>query len=75
MHNIKDLRKNIENYKKKFSERNFDFKINEFKKFDDENRKLINEKEKLDKKKKSYRNQKINLILKNLKKFQKKFHN
>ena len=52
MHNIKDLRKNIENYKKKFSERNFDFKINEFKKFDDENRKLINEKEKLEQEKK-----------------------
>ena len=52
MHNIKDLRKNIENYKKKFSERNFDFKINEFKKFDDENRKLIYEKEKLEQEKK-----------------------
>ena len=52
MHNIKELRKNLEFYKKKFSERNFNFNIEEFKKLDDKNRKLINEKEKLEQEKK-----------------------
>ena len=30
MHNIKDLRKNLSDYKKKLSYRNYDFKIDEF---------------------------------------------
>ncbi len=51
MHNIKDLRKNINNYKKKFLERNFDLKIEEFEKLDKNNRKLINDKEKLEEEK------------------------
>ncbi len=52
MHNIKDLRKNLNDYKKKFLDRNFDFKIDIFKKLDEANRKLINEKEKLEQEKK-----------------------
>ena len=31
MHNIKDLRKNLDNFKKKLNERNLDFKISDFK--------------------------------------------
>ena len=53
MHNIKDLRNNLENFKKKLLDRNFEFQINLFKNLDDENRKLINEKEKLEQEKKS----------------------
>ena len=53
MHNIKDLRKNLENYKKKFEDRNFDFKIDEFEKLDNDNRKFINKKEKLEQEKKT----------------------
>ena len=32
MHNLKDLRKNLDNYKKKFNDRNVDFDINNFEK-------------------------------------------
>ena len=39
MHNIKDLRKNLDKYNKKFSDRNFEFNINKFKSLDNENRK------------------------------------
>ena len=52
MHNIKDLRKNLKEYKKKFLERNFNFKIDVFNDLDSNNRKLINEKEKLEQEKK-----------------------
>ena len=52
MHNIKDLRKNLTVYQKNFLNRNFDFKINEFKNLDETNRKLITEKEKLEQEKK-----------------------
>ncbi len=52
MHNIKELRKNLSFYQKNFSNRNFDFKIDEFKNLDEINRKLISEKEKLEEKKK-----------------------
>ena len=52
MHNIKDLRKNLEKYNKKFLDRNFNFNINIFESLDNENRKLIGEKEKLEQEKK-----------------------
>tara|TARA_X000001036_G_scaffold415420_1_gene431544 strand:- start:5816 stop:7063 length:1248 start_codon:yes stop_codon:yes gene_type:complete len=52
MHNIKDLRKNLEKYKKKFEDRNFNFKIDEFEELDNNNRKLISKKEKLEQEKK-----------------------
>ena len=52
MHNIKDLRKNLNIYKKKLQDRNFDLKINIFESLDKNNRKLINEKEKLEQEKK-----------------------
>ena len=48
MHDIKDLRKNLNIYQKNFLNRNFNFKIEEFKNLDETNRKLINEKEKLE---------------------------
>jgi len=53
MHNIKDLRKNLETFKKKFKERNVDFDVASFEKLDNLNRKLINDKEKLEQEKKS----------------------
>ena len=53
MHNIKDLRKNLEKYNKKFLDRNFEFNINKFESLDNENRKLISEKEKLEHEKKT----------------------
>ena len=53
MHNLKDLRKNLDILKKKFQERNVTFDIESFKKKDILNRDLISKKEKLEQEKKS----------------------
>ena len=52
MHNLKDLRKNLEIFKKKFKDRNLDFDTDEFSKADTVNRELINKKELLEQEKK-----------------------
>ena len=52
MHNIKDLRKNLDNFKKKFKDRNLDFNVENFINLDELNRKLINDKEMLEQEKK-----------------------
>ena len=69
MHNLKELRKNLNNLSKKFRDRNVDFDENNFNKKDALNRELISKKEKLEQEKKSYLNLKINQILKNQKNF------
>ncbi len=53
MHNIKDLRNNLETFKKKLSDRNVNFDTEEFIRKDTINRELINKKEKLEQEKKS----------------------
>ena len=53
MHNLKELRKNLGDFKKKFENRNTDFNIDDFKKKDTFNRDLISKKEKLEQEKKS----------------------
>tara|TARA_B100000963_G_scaffold122885_1_gene107212 strand:+ start:2664 stop:3911 length:1248 start_codon:yes stop_codon:yes gene_type:complete len=53
MHNIKDLRKNLETFKKKLSQRNINFNIEDFNKKDTSNRELISKKESLEQEKKS----------------------
>ena len=53
MHNLKNLRKNIDTYKKKLKERNVDFNILDFNEKDQLNRDLIIRKEKLEQEKKS----------------------
>ena len=53
MHNIKDLRKNLESFNKKFKNRNINFDVEKFNKLDELNRKLINDKELLEQEKKS----------------------
>tara|TARA_B100001057_G_scaffold481622_1_gene555856 strand:+ start:478 stop:1725 length:1248 start_codon:yes stop_codon:yes gene_type:complete len=53
MHSIKDLRKNLEIFKKKLLERNINFDKEEFIKKDTLNRELINKKEKLEQEKKN----------------------
>ena len=53
MHNLKDIRKNIDTYKKKFKDRNVDFNISDFNEKDKLNRDLISKKEKLEQEKKS----------------------
>ena len=52
MHNLKDLRKNLEIFKKKFKHRNLDFNTDKFVKADKANRELINKKELLEQEKK-----------------------
>ena len=52
MHDIKNLRKNLDFFKKKFLDRNVNFDSDNFEKFDGLNRKLITEKEKLEQDKK-----------------------
>ena len=51
MHNLKDLRQNLEIFKKKFKDRNLDFNTDEFDKADKNNRELINKKELLEQEK------------------------
>ena len=53
MHNIKDLRKNLETFKKKLTDRNIDFNAEDFSKKDTLNRELISKKESLEQEKKS----------------------
>ena len=53
MHSLKDLRKNLEIFKKKFKDRNLDFNTDEFNKIDKINRELINKKELLEQEKKN----------------------
>ena len=53
MHNLKELRNNLDDYKKKLENRNIDFDIINFKKKDSFNRDLISKKEKLEQEKKS----------------------
>ena len=51
MHNLKELRKNLDNIKKKLKDRNIEFDFQKFKEKDDLNRDLISKKENLNKKK------------------------
>ena len=53
MHNLKELRKNLDNLKKKFENRNVNFDVSDFNKKDSLNRELILKKEKLEQEKKS----------------------
>ncbi len=53
MHNLKELRKNLDILVQKFKDRNVDFDINDFKIKDAKNRDLISKKEKLEQEKKS----------------------
>jgi seryl-tRNA synthetase len=52
MHNIKELRANLEIYKQKFKQRNLEFDVDKFNKLDELNRKLILKKESLEQEKK-----------------------
>ena len=53
MHNTKDLRKNLDDFVRKFKDRNLNFDVNKFNSLDALNRELINNKEKLEQEKKS----------------------
>ena len=53
MHNIKDIRKDFENFKEKLKNRNIDISLDNIISLDEENRKLIQEKEKFEMEKKT----------------------
>ena len=53
MHNIKDIRKDFENFKDKLKNRNVDISLDNIISLDEENRKLIQEKEKFEMEKKT----------------------
>ena len=67
MHNLKDIRKNIEFYKKKIIERNEATNLDNLLELDKENREFIQKKKKLEQEKKLYQKVKIREILKNQK--------
>ena len=73
MHNLKDLRKNIDTYKKKLKDRNVDFDILDFNEKDKLNRDLISKKEKLEQEKKSLSKSKDESNFFKSKKFLRKF--
>ena len=52
MHNLKEIRKDFESFKKKLSSRKIDIDINQLKKLDEKNRELITKKENFEKEKK-----------------------
>ena len=52
MHNLKELRKDLNSFKEKFKNRNVNFDVDDFSKKDNLNRNLINKKEKLEQEKK-----------------------
>ena len=70
MHNLKDIRKNLNFFKKKLKERNLNFDIKEFTQLDEINRKLISDKEKLEQEKKTLSKSKDKKTLISQKKFQ-----
>ena len=47
MHNIKDIRKNLENFKNQIKKRNINIDIDNLKKLDEENRNFIQKKRKI----------------------------
>ena len=71
MHNIKDIRKDFNNFKNQLKSRNINIDLNNIKDLDERNRKLIQIKEDLENKKKKYQNQKMRVYLKNQRNYQK----
>ena len=53
MHNLKEIRKNFDSFKKSLNKRNVDIDLELLKKLDEENRKLIQNKETLENEKKN----------------------
>ena len=69
MHNIKEIRNDIEAFKEALNKRFLDIDVDKILSLDESNRKYIQEREILEKKKKIFQNQKIKRFSKNLKIF------
>ncbi len=72
MHNIKDIRKDIDNFKNTIKNRNVDVDFDQILNLDEENRKLIQEKEKLEMEKKSISKSKDETLFEKSKEISKK---
>ena len=70
MHNIKNIRKDFDNFKELLKSRNLKIDINNIKNLDEKNRILIQKKKNLKVKKKKFLNLKIKIYLINQKKYQ-----
>ena len=64
MHNLKDIRKNLDFFKKKIKERNVEVNFENLINLDQQNRDLISKKEKLEHEKNYYPKQKMKKISK-----------
>ena len=69
MHNLKEIRKDFENFKNLLQKRNVDINFDQLKKLDVQNRDLIQKKESYENEKKNYQSLRIKVCLKNQKKF------
>ena len=69
MHNIKDIRKNFEEFKKSMQLRNVDLDFENILSLDEENRNLIREKESLEMEKKIYQKIRTQNFFLNLRKY------
>ncbi len=69
MHNLKEIRKDFDAFKKALEKRSVDIDFNKIKNLDIQNREFIQKKEALEKEKKEISKSKTNLYLQNLKKF------
>ena len=72
MHNLKEIRKDFENFKKCLQKRSVDVDFDKLKNLDIKNREFIQKKESLEKEKKKFRNLRIKLNFLNQRKYQKK---
>ena len=69
MHNLKEIRKDFENFQKSLEKRSVDIDFNKVKKLDVENRELIQKKESLEKEKKDISKSKDKSLFEKSKKF------
>ena len=69
MHNLKEIRKNFDDFKKSLKKRSIDLDFDNLENLDKNNRDLIQKKENLEREKKKFLNLKINLYLKNLNRY------
>ena len=72
MHNLKEVRKDFNSFKKSLEKRSIEINISNLEKLDKKNRELIQKKESLEQEKKKYPNLKINHCLKNQKNYLKR---
>ena len=69
MHNLKEIRKDFENFKKSLTSRSVKIDFDTLEKLDKENRELIQKKEVFEQEKKKFQNLKMNQCIQNLRNY------